>query len=118
MLYSLPFLAVLSADMVKDGYNDICNIDISPFVVESMAEKYKKKKELKCTFHWKRDFVEAAAASIYVSSAAIAKFSQSFPLNYLRSKQSLGATNTIPDLKIPSDIRSHYYLSTVTTGSL
>ena len=54
---------------------------------------------------------EAAAASIYVSSAAVAIFSKSFPLNYLRSKQFLSAMNTIPDLKILSDICSHYCLS-------
>ncbi|MCO5572432.1 hypothetical protein L7F22_026187 [Adiantum nelumboides] len=30
----------MSADMVKDGYKDIVNIDISPIVIEAMQKKY------------------------------------------------------------------------------
>ncbi|KAI5083482.1 hypothetical protein GOP47_0003225, partial [Adiantum capillus-veneris] len=32
--------AVMSEDMVKDGYKDIVNIDISPIVIEAMQKKY------------------------------------------------------------------------------
>ena len=70
--------------MVQDGYKDIYNIDISPFVVESMAEKYKKYQELKCTRFCQYKYSEApaapAAASLVISPAAVA-VAPSVPLN-------------------------------------
>lgn len=40
--------AAISADMVKDGYQNIMNIDISAVVVEAMTAKYKDTPQLKC----------------------------------------------------------------------
>ena len=40
--------AVLSEDMVKDGYEEIVNIDISPVVISSMQKKYENVPQLKC----------------------------------------------------------------------
>ncbi|KAH7292996.1 hypothetical protein KP509_28G007300 [Ceratopteris richardii] len=39
--------AVLSEDMVKDGYQQITNIDISSVVIEAMQKKYKDTSQLK-----------------------------------------------------------------------
>ncbi len=41
-------LAAISEDMVKDGYQNIMNIDISAVVVEAMTAKYKDIPQLKC----------------------------------------------------------------------
>jgi hypothetical protein len=40
--------AAISEDMVKDGYQNIMNIDISAVVVEAMTAKYKDIPQLKC----------------------------------------------------------------------
>ncbi|RZC79008.1 hypothetical protein C5167_003201 [Papaver somniferum] len=40
--------AVLSEDMVKDGYEDIMNTDISSVAIEMMKKKYKDIPQLKC----------------------------------------------------------------------
>ena len=43
------FWAVLSEDMVKDGYEDVVNIDISSVVIEQMREKHMDIPQLTCT---------------------------------------------------------------------
>jgi hypothetical protein len=40
--------AVISEDMVKDGYETILNVDISQVVIDSMTEKYKDTPQLQC----------------------------------------------------------------------
>ncbi len=49
-------LAAISEDMVKDGYQNIMNIDISGVVVEAMTAKYKDIPQLKCenSFEFKK----------------------------------------------------------------
>lgn len=41
-------LVVMSEDMVKDGYEDIMNIDISSVAIEMMRRKYEYIPQLKC----------------------------------------------------------------------
>ena len=41
-------LAVITEDMVHDGYQEICNIDISQVVIDAMAEKYKDMTQVQC----------------------------------------------------------------------
>lgn len=43
------FGAVMSEDMVKDGYEDIMNVDISSVAIEMMQTKYASVPQLKCT---------------------------------------------------------------------
>lgn len=50
MLFHSLFWAVLSEDMVKDGYQNIANIDISSVVIEQMSEKHMDIPQLTCTF--------------------------------------------------------------------
>lgn len=38
----------MSEDMVKDGYAEIMNIDISAIVIEMMRRKYAAVRQLKC----------------------------------------------------------------------
>lgn len=40
--------AVISEDMVKDGYKHIVNIDISQVVIDAMKIKYKHLPQLEC----------------------------------------------------------------------
>lgn len=40
--------AVMSEDMVKDGYEDIVNIDISSVAIDMMRRKYEYIPQLKC----------------------------------------------------------------------
>lgn len=42
------FFAVMSEDMVKDGYEDIMNIDISSVAIDMMRRKYEHIPQLKC----------------------------------------------------------------------
>lgn len=52
MLFDLVFIliwAVLSEDMVKDGYEDIVNIDISSVVIDQMREKHTDIPQLTCS---------------------------------------------------------------------
>lgn len=42
------FFVVMSEDMVKDGYEDIMNIDISPVAIDMMRKKYENIPQLKC----------------------------------------------------------------------
>ena len=42
------FSVVMSEDMVKDGYEDIMNIDISSVAVDMMRRKYEYIPQLKC----------------------------------------------------------------------
>lgn len=43
----------MSEDMVKDGYEDIMNIDISPVAIDMMRKKYENIPHLKCIlFSW------------------------------------------------------------------
>lgn len=39
---------VMSEDMVKDGYEDITNIDISAVAIDMMRRKYEYIPQLKC----------------------------------------------------------------------
>lgn len=39
----------MSEDMVKDGYEDIVNVDISSVAIEMMQTKYASVPQLKCT---------------------------------------------------------------------
>lgn len=55
MLYSITkewycqnCLLVISEDMVKDGFEDIMNIDISSVAIEMMRKKYENVPQLKC----------------------------------------------------------------------
>lgn len=41
-------LLVISEDMVKDGFEDIMNIDISSVAIEMMKKKYESVPQLKC----------------------------------------------------------------------
>jgi len=43
----------MSEDMVKDGYEDIMNVDISSVAIEMMQTKYASVPQLKCntSFH-------------------------------------------------------------------
>lgn len=41
-------LAVMSEDMVKDGFIEILNIDISSIVIEMMRKKYAHVPQLQC----------------------------------------------------------------------
>lgn len=41
-------LAVMSEDMIKDGYEDIMNVDISCVAIEMMRRKYEHVPQLKC----------------------------------------------------------------------
>ena len=43
--------AVISEDMVKDGYENIVNIDISQVVIDAMTQKYKDMPQLICNFY-------------------------------------------------------------------
>lgn len=43
------FFVVMSEDMVKDGYEDIVNIDISSVAIDMMKMKSEKIPQLKCT---------------------------------------------------------------------
>lgn len=45
----LNFFVVMSEDMVKDGYEDIVNIDISSVAIDMMKMKYEEIPQLKCT---------------------------------------------------------------------
>lgn len=47
MRFVLEF-AVISEDMVKDGYKHIVNIDISQVVIDAMKIKYKHLPQLEC----------------------------------------------------------------------
>lgn len=38
----------MSEDMIKDGYTEIMNIDISAIVIEMMKRKYAVVRQLKC----------------------------------------------------------------------
>jgi hypothetical protein len=40
--------AVISEDMVKDGYEEIINIDISSVAIDMMRRKYEYIPQLKC----------------------------------------------------------------------
>jgi hypothetical protein len=42
-------LAVLSEDMVKDGYEEVVNVDISSVVIEQMREKHVDIPQLTCS---------------------------------------------------------------------
>lgn len=42
------YFAVMSEDMVKDGYEEIVNIDISSVAIEMMRRKYEYIPQLKC----------------------------------------------------------------------
>ena len=42
------YFAVMSEDMVKDGYGDIMNIDISSVAIDMMRRKYEYIPQLKC----------------------------------------------------------------------
>lgn len=44
-MFSFP---VMSEDMVKDGYEDIMNIDISSVAIDMMISKYEHIPQLKC----------------------------------------------------------------------
>lgn len=44
----LFYIVVMSEDMVKDGYEDIMNIDISSVAIEMMKRKYEYIPQLKC----------------------------------------------------------------------
>jgi len=44
----LSYFAVMSEDMVKDGYEHITNIDISSVAIEMMRRKYEYIPQLKC----------------------------------------------------------------------
>lgn len=46
------FKAVLSEDMVNDGYKEIVNIDISSVVIEAMQKKYQDYPQLKCILYF------------------------------------------------------------------
>lgn len=48
MLTGGHFGAVISEDMVIDGYQDIVNIDISQVVIDAMIAKYKDMPQLQC----------------------------------------------------------------------
>lgn len=43
--------AVISEDMVNDGYETIVNVDISQVVIDAMIEKYKDMPQLQCNFN-------------------------------------------------------------------
>ncbi|KAM7512359.1 hypothetical protein LguiB_011234 [Lonicera macranthoides] len=45
--FQLIFFAVMSEDMVKDGYEDIMNVDISSVAIDMMRRKYEHIPELK-----------------------------------------------------------------------
>lgn len=45
------FLVVMSEDMVKDGYEDIMNIDISSVAIDLMRKKYEHVPQLKCILY-------------------------------------------------------------------
>lgn len=42
------FSVVISEDMVKDGYEDIMNVDISLVAIEMMKRKYECTPQMKC----------------------------------------------------------------------
>lgn len=42
------YFVVMSEDMVKDGYEDIMNIDISSVAIDMMRKKYGNIPQLKC----------------------------------------------------------------------
>lgn len=41
----------MSEDMVKDGYEDIMNVDISSVAIDLMRRKYEHVPQLKCILH-------------------------------------------------------------------
>lgn len=46
--------AVMSEDMVQDGYEEIMNIDISSVVIEMMRKKYANAPQLQCILFYQK----------------------------------------------------------------
>lgn len=58
----------MSEDMVKDGYEDIMNIDISSVAIEMMRRKYEHIPQLKCIIQDENIFTDGYV-NIFVFSS-------------------------------------------------
>ncbi|CAN1344511.1 eEF1A lysine and N-terminal methyltransferase [Linum perenne] len=60
--------ALMSEDMVKDGYQDIMNIDISSVAIEMMSKKYEYIPQLKCILFRGADFKFLDQHYVFIAS--------------------------------------------------
>lgn len=75
--------AVISEDMVNDGYQNIMNVDISQIVIDAMTEKYKEMPQLQCNFH--SPFCARGATLCILSITVIFKVSRAIFFDYLHA---------------------------------